>query len=189
MSIWIKYCVTLLAFFPSQSLFPFPLSSPHLFYPSPFSRSPALLNLLTIPAAFLGKYSPPVLDLITPVFLSLSHHQRILDVNSTTNLVHHMWHCRLTDAEEFFFLMICLSSFSGFWLIMTILLPWINPASALRSSASHAMSAHTACHRRCVYVCVRMYVFNPHLFQWPSDVVLALTHCSRKNRGQDVCII
>lgn len=68
---------------------------------------------------------------------------------------------------------------------MTILIDWFKQASALRSSASHAMRAHTVWRRWCVCVCASLYAcmyLTPHLFQWSSDVVLALTHCSRKDR-------
>lgn len=68
---------------------------------------------------------------------------------------------------------------------MTALLHWIKLASARTSSASHAICAHTVCRRWCVCVCgsacACMYL-TPHLSQWPLDVVLAQTLCSRKER-------
>lgn len=143
----------------SRSLSQFPLSSPQPLIPPPsscFSHPPP--QLLTIPgvvgppAAFLGKYSPPVLYLSAPL---CSHHQQTLDVTAPSNF-RHMWRSRLQSAEAF-----CFSSFSslsGFWLTMTIQLSWIKLASALRSSASHATRAHTVCRRWCVCVRLRAHV-------------------------------
>lgn len=73
-SIWIKYCLTLSALLLSASMRSFLSSSPSLW---PSSCSPALLLnsswCVGLPAAYVGKYSPPVLYLTPPPLFSYAH--------------------------------------------------------------------------------------------------------------------
>lgn len=191
-SLWIKYCVNPVGLLPFRLSFPnslFPLLS---FHCPPFLRSPAFFNswpflVCWTPAAFLGKYSPPVFCLTAPVFFVFSYHRQTLDVTSFP-LVHSVWCGGLTKTEAF-----CsndLFSFVCWFLINNDSSVTLNQAAICSEKQCFACNVDPQCGADsvCGSVCASVYL-TPHLFQWPSDVVLALTYCSRKNRGQDVCII
>lgn len=190
-SLWIKYCVNPVGLLPFRLSFPNSLFPLLIFSLSSLLTFSCLLQLLTIP----GVLDP--CSVFGQVFSSrfLPHSPCILcillspaDFGCNVFSFGSLWCGGLTKTEAF-----CsndLFSFVCWFLINNDSSVTLNQAAICSEKQGFACNVDPQCGSDsvCRSVCASVYL-TPHLFQWPSDVVLALTYCSRKNRGQDVCII